>query len=58
MANDVCILSPDEDKNIREAYKIGGIPFGILIDRNGKILHVLQHSSVIEYYLKSIYENN
>ena len=35
-----------------------GIPFGILIDRNGKILHVLQHSSVIEYYLKSIYENN
>ncbi len=57
-ANDVCILSPDEDKNIREAYKIGGIPFGILIDRNGKILHVLQHSGVIEYYLKSIYENN
>lgn len=57
-ANDVCILSSDEDESIREAYKIIGIPFGVLIDRNGKILHVLQHSGVIEYYLKSIYENN
>ena len=55
-SNDACILSPDDEKKIRETYKIVGIPHWVLIDKNGKIIYLGE--PFIEFYLKSIFENN
>lgn len=53
---ELCIANKEDDKSIRKLYSITGIPFGILIDKSGKIVSIVnagwQHLEVIlkEYY--------
>lgn len=52
----LCIINKEDEKCIRELYCITGIPFGVLIDKSGKIVDVVnvgwQHLEMIlnEYY--------
>lgn len=53
---ELCIAGKEDDKRIRELYSITGIPFGVLLDKSGKIISVVnagwQHLKMIlnEYY--------
>ena len=53
---ELCIAGKEDDKRIRELYSITGIPFGVLLDKSGKIIAVVnagwQHLKMIlnEYY--------
>ena len=53
---ELCIAGKEDDKRIRELYSITGIPFGVLLDKSGKIISVVnagwQYLKMIlnEYY--------
>jgi hypothetical protein len=38
---DLCIANKEDDKRLRELYAISGIPYGLLIDKSGKITAVV-----------------
>lgn len=52
----LCIINKEDDQRIRELYSITGIPFGVLIDKSGKIIDIVhvgwQHLEMIlnDYY--------
>ncbi|WP_302613640.1 TlpA disulfide reductase family protein [uncultured Bacteroides sp.] len=54
---DLCIAKKEDDKRVRELYSINGIPYGILIDKSGKIVNVVTAGWVhLEMLLKGYYK--
>ena len=50
---DLCISNPEDYEKICELYNIRSIPFGILIDKAGKIISVV-HPLTLEYWLSDL----
>ena len=50
---DLCISNPEDYDEICELYNIRSIPFGILIDKTGKIISVV-HPLTLEYWLSDL----
>lgn len=55
---DLCIANREEEKRIRELYSIAGIPYGLLIDKSGKVMDVVTFGwQQLEMQLKSYYKD-
>jgi len=54
---ELCIANKEDDKRIRKLYNIVGIPYGLLVDKSGKIVNVITGSwQHLEMLLKSYYK--
>ncbi|WP_455592331.1 thioredoxin-like domain-containing protein [Bacteroides sp.] len=50
---ELCVAGSEQEKELRELYSISGIPFGVLIDRSGKIVYVVRgHSQELKMVLE------
>ena len=55
---DLCIANKEDDKRLRELYAISGIPYGLLIDKSGKITAVVTAGwRHLEMLLKTYYKD-
>ena len=54
---DLCIASAEDEKEIRDKFLITGIPHGVLVDQDGKIV-IIQIASAINYILEKYYKKN
>lgn len=56
---ELCVANGEDDKRIRKLYNIAGIPFGVIVDKAGKITAVVtvgwQH---LEMFLKAYYKDD
>ncbi len=56
---ELCVANGEDDKRIRKLYNIAGIPFGVIVDKAGKITAVVtagwQH---LEMLLKAYYKDD
>lgn len=48
----------ERSKELRELYYITGIPYGVLIDRSGKIVDISPYWLALAYFLERYYKND
>lgn len=54
---ELCIMNKEDNERVRKLYNIAGIPYGLLIDKSGKIVNVITGSWLyLEMLLKSYYK--